>query len=139
MDSDSTTPAVVDTDVVSFLFKNHSLAPAYQAILSGRPLAVSLITIAEIEYGMEVNNWGAGRRELMRRFLARFTPLLPDMETALLWARIKTGCERKGRPITFADAWVAAAALQLGVPLATHNASDYVAVENLTILTAPAR
>jgi predicted nucleic acid-binding protein len=61
------------------------------------------------------------------------------METALLWARIKTGCEKKGRPITFADAWIAAAALQLGVPLATHNASDYAAVENLTILTAPAR
>jgi predicted nucleic acid-binding protein len=139
MDSDTTTPVVVDTDVVSFLFKNHSLAPAYQAILSGRPLAVSLITIAEIEYGMEVKNWGAGRRELMRRFLARFTPLLPDMETALLWARIKNGCEKKGRPITFADAWIAAAALQLGVPLATHNASDYAAVEYLTILTAPAR
>jgi hypothetical protein len=27
------TPVVVDTDVVSFLFKDHSLAPAYQAIL----------------------------------------------------------------------------------------------------------
>jgi predicted nucleic acid-binding protein len=49
-----TTPAVVDTDVVSFLFKSHSLAPAYQAILAGRPLTVSLITLAEIEYGMEV-------------------------------------------------------------------------------------
>jgi len=24
---DATTPAVVDTDVISFLFKNHSLAP----------------------------------------------------------------------------------------------------------------
>jgi len=30
---------------------------AYQAILAGKPLAVSLITIAEIEYGMEVKNW----------------------------------------------------------------------------------
>jgi hypothetical protein len=37
-------PAVVDTDVVSYLFKDHSLAPAYQAILAGRALAVSLIT-----------------------------------------------------------------------------------------------
>jgi len=60
----------------------------------------------------------------MRRFLARFTPLLPDSETARLWARLKSACEKKGRPITFADAWIAAAALQLNVPLATHNASD---------------
>ena len=73
----STTPVVVDTDVVSFLFKAHSLAPAYQAILAGRSLAVSLITLAEIEYGMEAKNWGASRRELMRRFLARFALVLP--------------------------------------------------------------
>jgi predicted nucleic acid-binding protein len=135
---DSTTPVVVDTDVVSFLFKNHSLAPTYQAILVGRPLAVSLITLAEIEYGMEAKNWGATRRDLMRRFLARFTPLLPDTETARTWARIKSGCEKKGRPITFADAWMAAAALQLNVPLVTHNVSDYTAVDTLTIVTGTA-
>src|SRR5450432_2567721 len=112
---DSTTTVVVDTDVVSFLFKNHSLAPAYQAMLAGRPLAVSLITVAEIEYGMEAKNWGASRRDLMRRFLTRFTTLLPDTETAREWARTKSGSEKKGRPITFADAWIAAAALQLNV------------------------
>ena len=42
----------------------------------------------------------------------------------------------EGRTITFADAWIAAAALQLNVPLATHNAGDYRAVDKLTILTA---
>ena len=93
----ATTPVVVDTDVVSFLFKSHSLAPSYQAILAGRPLAVSLITLAEIEYGMEVKNWGTNRRDLMRRFLGRFTPLLPDAETAPVWARIKSGSEKRGR------------------------------------------
>jgi predicted nucleic acid-binding protein len=133
---DGATPALVDTDVVSFLFKGHPLASAYQAILAGRQLAVSLITLAEIEYGMEVKNWGAPRRDLMRRFLARFTLLPPDSETARLWARIKSGCDKKGRPITFADAWIAASALQLNMPLATHNASDYAAVDNLVLLTA---
>jgi len=132
----ASTPVVLDTDVVSFLFKSHSLAPAYQAILAGRALAVSLFTVGEIEYGMEVKNWGAGRRDLMRRFLARFTTLLPDVETARLWARIKSGCETKGRPIAFADAWIAAVALQLNVPLATHNARDFEAVDGLLILTA---
>src|SRR5207244_12626028 len=97
---DATTPAVVDTDVISFLFKNHSLAPAYQAILAGRPLAVSLISLAEIEYGMEAKNWGGSRRELMHTFLAHFTPLLPDTETAVLWARTKNDSEKRGRPIS---------------------------------------
>ena len=124
------------TDVVSFLFKSHPLASAYQSILC-RPAAVSLITLAEIEYGMEVKNWGADRRDLMRRFLSRFTPLLPDAETARLWARIKSAREKKGRLITFADTWIAAAAVQLNVPLATNNSRDYAGIENLIILTAP--
>jgi predicted nucleic acid-binding protein len=78
------------------------------------------------------------RRELMRRFLSRFTPLLPDKETANQWARIRTGRDRKGRPISFPDAWIAAAAVQLNIPLVTHNAGDYEAIEGLTILTASA-
>ncbi len=65
----STTPVVVDTDVISFIFKDHQLAPAYQAILAGRSLTVSLITLAEIGYGMEARTWGIRRRDLMRRFL----------------------------------------------------------------------
>ena len=52
---------VVDTDVVSFIFKDHQLAPAYKAILAGRSLTVSLTTLAEIEYGMEVKNRGTRR------------------------------------------------------------------------------
>lgn len=88
---DPATLAVVDTDVVSFLFKSHPLASLYQAVLAGRPLASSIFTLAEIESGMEAKNWGASRRDLMRRFLAR------------------------------ADAWIAATALQLNIPLATHN------------------
>jgi len=132
----ATTLVVVDTDVISFLFKNHSLAPAYQALLAGRPLAVSLISLAEIQYGMEIKNWGAPRRDTMRRFLARFTHLLPDAETAIFWARIKSQCHKKGRPIAFADAWIAAGALQLNVSLVTHNVGDYAAIDDLTVLTA---
>ena len=65
---------------------------------------------------MEAKNWGTTRRDLMRRFLARFTVLLPDAETARVWARIKNDCDKKGRPIVFADAWIAAAAVQLNIP-----------------------
>ena len=85
---------------------------------------------------MEAKNWGSSRRDLMRRFLARFTVLLPDTDSARVWARIKSGCDKRGRPIAFADAWIAAAAIQLNVPLVTHNARDFRAVESLTILTA---
>jgi predicted nucleic acid-binding protein len=52
------------------------------------------------------------------------------------WARIKNEREKKGRPVSFADAWIAAITLQLNIPLVTHNVRDYEAIDNLTILTA---
>ena len=61
---------------------------------------------------MEPKNWGVSRRDLMYAFWPRFTPLLPDTETAALWARIKIDCEETGCPISCADAWIAAAAVQ---------------------------
>jgi predicted nucleic acid-binding protein len=53
------------------------------------------------------------------------------------WAEIMVAANRKGRPMEVADAWHAATALALGVPLMTHNAADYVGVNGLSILTAP--
>jgi predicted nucleic acid-binding protein len=44
--------------------------------------------------------------------------------------------DTKGHPIGFADAWIAACARQLNVPLVTHNASDFDAILNLVVLTA---
>lgn len=129
-------PVVVDTDVISFLFKDHPVASAYRSILAGRSLAVSLISIAEIEYGMESKSWGARRRELMGRFLSRFTILYPGDETARIWALIKHEGDKKGRPITFADAWIAAEALRLNIPLVTHNSRDFESVGDLRLLTA---
>ena len=42
---------------------------------------------------------------------------------------------RQGRPIQTADAWIAATALRLDVPLVTNNQKDYASVAGLTVLT----
>ena len=39
------------------------------------------------------------------------------------------------RPISPQDAWIAATALRYQIPLVTHNAADFDAVEGLTIIT----
>jgi hypothetical protein len=54
----------------------------------------------------------AGRRDLTQRFVALFTPWLSDAETVPMWAWIKSGCEKKRRPITFATAWIEAGDLR---------------------------
>jgi tRNA(fMet)-specific endonuclease VapC len=106
--------------------------------LHGRSLAVSIVTIGDIEYGMASRGWSDPRRGQMRRLLGRFTSIPAEDETARLWARVQTECERKGRPIGFAHAWIAATALLLDIPLVNHNAKDYESIDALTIITAGA-
>ena len=133
---DLTGPVLVDTDVVSYLFNDHSLAPAFDRILAERYSCVSLTTIAEIEYGMELKNWGLSRRALMRGFLSEFVCIFPDIATAETWARLRSAGFKKGRQIELDDAWIAATSLQLQIPLVTNNVKDFESVEGLQILSA---
>lgn len=126
---------VVDTDVVSYLFKKDTRAAFYNAQLIGQPAWVSFMTLAELDAWALGRNWGRARVAKLERFLKRFDVILPDRDLCRLWADITDACRRAGRPIETADAWHAAAALQFGVALLTHNRSDYEAVPRLTIIS----
>ncbi len=52
---------VVDTDVVSFMFKGGTRALAYRPQLEGKTLTVSLMTVAELYQWAYVRNWGQRR------------------------------------------------------------------------------
>ena len=49
--------------------------------------------------------------------------------------RIVAERERKGRPISFNDAWIAACAVKHGVPLVTHNPKDFEQISGLNIVS----
>lgn len=49
---------VVDTDVVSYLFKRDSRAEAYRPHLTGRLLVVSFMTVAELDRWALERDWG---------------------------------------------------------------------------------
>ena len=52
------TEVIVDTDVVSFLFKSHPIGQLYDADLAGRAAGVSFMTVAEVMVAAQA----AGRR-----------------------------------------------------------------------------
>jgi predicted nucleic acid-binding protein len=52
---------VVDTDVVSLIFKGNSRAEKYLAVLSGPDLLVLFMTEAELERRILQAEWGAER------------------------------------------------------------------------------
>ena len=92
------------------------------------------MTIAELDRWALHRNWGTDRQERMATFLEQFTIILVDRALCQTWAQVGDLARRNGRPIQAADAWIAATAVALGVPLVTNNHEDYAGVGNLVIL-----
>lgn len=129
---------VVDTDVVSYLFKRDSRAEAYRPHLTGRLLVVSFMTLAELDRWALERGWGEARRARMERHMSNFVVRPFDRDLCLRWAEVTDGARRKGRPIGVADAWIAATALRHEAPLVTNNDAHYAGVEGLTTISESA-
>ena len=128
---------VVDTDVASFIFKWHPIfAPTYVAILRGSQLIISFMTLAEIRQGVLARDWSVRRREVVEAYLKEFLLIQSDDNLCSAWAIVRSQSARKGRPISAADAWIAATALVLEAPLVTNNPRDYEQVEGLELVSA---
>src|ERR1700730_8910915 len=109
-------PVVLDTDVVSFLFKCDSRAQSYIQDLHNRQWLVSLMTEAELQQWALLANWNAQRISL-RTFLQRFAVIPSSRDLVLKWAEVMVAGRRSGRRIENADAWIAATALLYEAPL----------------------
>ena len=125
---------VVDTDVISYLFRHDSRAEAYRPYLTGALLAVSVMTVAELDRWALQRGWGSSRQERMAAFLEQFTIVLVDRSLCRTWAQVGDQARRNGRPILAADAWIAATAVALNVPLVTNNRDDFAGVDALQFL-----
>jgi len=126
---------VVDTDVVSYLFKRDTRAQHYRPHLDGQLPIISFMTLAELERWTLARDWGARRRQDLLNYLRRY--LIEPSSPALCrrWAEATDSARRAGKPILTGDAWVAATALEYDVPLVTHNPSDFAGVVGLTIIS----
>jgi tRNA(fMet)-specific endonuclease VapC len=63
---------LVDTDVVSFTFKNDTRADIYKPYLDGHMLAISFMTLAELERWILIAKWGERRQRELKRYLRRY-------------------------------------------------------------------
>ena len=126
---------VVDTDVASYIFNWHSLAERYANTLRGSELILSFMSVAELRMGAMSAGWGSNRRLLLEQFVHGFELFYADDDLCTVWARIRAEARVTGRAISPQDAWIAATALALDVPLATNNRRDFESVRNLRLVS----
>ena len=129
------TPIVVDTDVVSFLFKSDARAQQYLSFLDNHQLLISFMTEAELEQWVLLAKWGPERVSRFHGFMNRFASVPTSRDLILKWADVMVAARASGRRIEVADAWIAATALLYDAPLVTHNPTDYSGVPSLAILS----
>ena len=126
---------LLDTNVVSILFKpDHSVHQKCFGIVNGHQCFISFMTRSELLLWPRVNQWQAERRAQLTKHIDLCTTLFPDEDTCVAWADIMAENRIAGRPITAADAWVAATARQWGLALVTADYRDFAHLDGLTLI-----
>jgi predicted nucleic acid-binding protein len=90
---------VIDTDVLSYLFKQDSRAESYQSHLDGKFGVISFMTLAELEVWANLRNWGPHRRAQLAAFLAPYAVINSSRELAQTWAAIRSQVMQTGHHI----------------------------------------
>ncbi len=130
--------AVIDTDVISFIFKESRFGDPYIKLVGETNPIISFMTVAEIALWAIRGNWQMQRRMQMEKFLPQFAVYESDRQLGERWAEVIEIGYKVRKPVSCADAWIAATALELNCPLITHNVSDFRRIPGLEILTANA-
>lgn len=128
---------LLDTNILSELMRPNS-NPHVETWLSSQPDAsifISAITEAELRYGAALLPSGKRRSELTAEieamlkddFSGRILPF--DSLAAQSFATIAAGRRQAGKPISQADAQIAAIARSRGASLATRNVDDFAGCE----------
>ena len=127
----------MDTNVASYIFRDSPEATYYQEQIEGQRVVMSFQTSEELWYGAYNRNWGERRRAELASFLEQYEVIFPNSQLADICARLRAERRQAGREIKVADAWVAATALYLGCPLASHD-GDFTDIPGLELIRNPA-
>jgi len=120
---------LLDTNIVIAFF---GLETAVCERVAESDIIVSSTVLGELYYGARKSGQTASNLTRLDEFSASVAVLPCDSATARYYGEIKDRLRAKGRPIPDNDIWVAAVALQYGLPLATRD-EHFKHVESLLL------
>ena len=112
---------VIDSNVMSYIARRSPIADYYLPYLAGREVVISFQTREEALFGAYLADWGERRVNDLKQQMDQYEMHWPDDELVDLCARLRQQRQAAGRRLEVADAWVAATALYLECPLASHD------------------
>lgn len=126
---------MLDTNICIFLIRKRS-ARVLREIRKHRPadIAVSVITVAELEHGCDKSADPDKNRLALMEFLSPFTLLPFDDSAARAYGNVRADLEKKGTPIGSMDLLIAAHAQSRDLEIVTNNIREFERVEGLVVV-----
>jgi len=123
---------LLDTNICIYLMKN-TYPKLTERLFSYSPsqMAVSSITVFELEYGAAKSKWSEKTRLNLELFLAPFTIIPFDGKDAVIAGQVRRYLEKEGTPIGPYDLQIAAQALSRDMTVITHNVNEFKRVPGI--------
>lgn len=125
---------MLDTNVCIYLIKEHppSVVERFATHAVG-DIGISVMTLAELEYGVSKSGRPARNREALDQFISPLEVAPFDRQATAAYGKLRTTLEKKGRTIGSMDLLIAAHALSLDVRLITRNIREFGRVPGLRV------
>ncbi|ENA0610677.1 type II toxin-antitoxin system VapC family toxin [Enterobacter bugandensis] len=111
---------MLDTNIVSHLFKKHPQVVTRMAGLLPEEVCISSITEAELRYGADKKQSNA-LKETILSFLDTITICDWDSEAAATYGALRAAMEKKGKVMGDLDQLIAAHAISRGTTIVTND------------------
>lgn len=126
---------LLDTDICIYLIikKNRNLIEKFKTTQKNHPVAISSITYAELQFGIQNNSKFMENQIALAEFLTPLITLDFDEKAGIQFGKIRVKLQSTGKIIGPYDMLIAAHALSLQATLITNNNREYSRVEGLHV------
>ena len=125
---------LLDTNICIYIIKKKPLQVIQKLqSLDISDVAISSITLSELEYGVSKSAAVEKNKLALTQFLAPIETISFDDKAAEIYGNIRADLERKGTPIGPLDTLIGAHALSLGYTLVTNNTKEFERILNIEL------
>ena len=125
---------MLDTNICIYIIKKKPLKVLERLrTLNVTDVAISSITLSELEYGVAKSSQPEQNRDALSAFLVPLEIIPFDQRAAYHYGEIRTFLEKKGIVIGAMDMLIASHAVSLSVTLVTNNMREFKRIPELRL------